>query len=174
MKIRFAIWSAALCVTLVVSGCKDTPSPQAAEASPREALVGVWRAQVRFAGGAFEPMKDLEFMYAYNAGGTLTESSNYDAAPPVPPAYGVWKKLGPRQFETKYVFYVTKPPAAFDEIAKGGGWTPAGHGVFTEQITLADDGKSYTSKIIYAQFDPSGKPAEGGGQGTAAGTRVDF
>ena len=40
-----------------------------------------------------EETKDLEFMYAFNVSGTMTESSNYDAAPPVPPAYGVWKKV---------------------------------------------------------------------------------
>ena len=80
-------------------------------------------------------------MYVFNAGGTMTESSNYDGAPPVPPAYGVWRKVGSRQYELKYAFYVTKAPATFDDIAKGGGWSPAGMGVFTEKITLADDGK---------------------------------
>jgi hypothetical protein len=36
----------------------------------------------------------------------LTESSNYDeAANSSPPAYGVWRQLDPRTFETKYVFY---------------------------------------------------------------------
>ena len=65
-------------------------------------------------------------MYVFNLGGTMTESSNYDASPPVPPAYGIWRKVGPRQFEAKYEFYVTKPPAAFEEIAKGGGWGPGG------------------------------------------------
>ena len=37
-------------------------------------------------------MKDLEFMYVFNVGGTMTASSNYDGAPPVPPAYGVWRR----------------------------------------------------------------------------------
>ena len=65
----------------------------------------------------------------------MTESSNYDASPPVPPAYGIWRKVGAREFEAKYEFYVTKAPAAFEEIAKGGGWGPAGRGVFVERIT---------------------------------------
>ena len=33
-------------------------------------------------------MKNLEFMYVFDADGTMTESSNYDSFPPGPPAYG--------------------------------------------------------------------------------------
>jgi hypothetical protein len=137
-------------------------------------LAGEWRAQLQFTSGAFASIKDLEFMYAFNQGGTMTESSNYDAFPPVPPAYGIWRKVGDNQFEAKYEFYVTKPPAAFDEIAKGGGWGPAGRGVFVERITVAADGKSFTSKIKYDQFDTAGKPAEGGGEATGKGVKLAF
>ena len=51
-------------------------------------LAGEWRAQLQFSSGAFATIKDLEFMYAFNQGGTMTESSNYDASPPVPPPTG--------------------------------------------------------------------------------------
>src|SRR5207253_864595 len=115
-----------------------------------------------------------EFMYVFNAGGTMTESSNYDGAPPVPPAYGVWKKSGPRQFEAKYTFYVTKAPGTFEDIAKGGGWSPAGRGDFIEKITLSDDGKSYRSTITYAAFGQTGELVEGGGEGDGEGTRMGF
>jgi hypothetical protein len=104
----------------------------------------------------------------------MTESSNYDASPPVPPAYGIWRKVGDKQFEAKYEFYVTKPPANFEEIVKGGGWAPAGRGIFVERITLSADGKSFTSKIKYDQFDTAGKPAEGGGAATGKGTKLTF
>src|ERR671938_650241 len=87
-------------------------------------LAGQWRARLQFTSGAFAPIKDLEFMYVFNQGGTMTESSNYDASPPVPPAYGVWRKVGSREFEAKYEFYVTRAPAKFDEIVEGGGWAP--------------------------------------------------
>ena len=40
-------------------------------------LAGAWRGKVQFTSGAFAEIKDLEFMYAFNAGGTMTESSNY-------------------------------------------------------------------------------------------------
>ena len=113
-------------------------------------------------------------MYVFNAGGTLTESSNYDGAPPVPPAYGVWKQSGPRKFEATYSFYMTKAPGTFDDIAKGGGWSPAGRGVLTEKITLSDDGKSFKSTITYAAFDTARSPVEGGGEGTGEGVRMGF
>ena len=137
-------------------------------------LGGEWRAQLQFTSGAFASIKDLEFMYSFNQGGTMTESSNYDAYPPVPPAYGIWRKVGDNAYEAKYEFYVTKPPAAFDDIVKGGGWGPAGRGVFVEKITVSADGKSFTSKIHYDQFDTAGKPAEGGGEATGKGVRLTF
>ena len=112
-----------LTVLLGVDG-RSQPAPLAASETAAIDLVGEWRAQLQFTSGAFASIKDLEFMYVFNQGGTMTESSNYDASPPVPPAYGIWRKVGAREFEAKYEFYVTKAPATFDEIAKGGGWGP--------------------------------------------------
>jgi hypothetical protein len=134
--------------------------------------MGAWRGKVHFKTGAFAAVKDLEFMYVFNAGGTMTESSNYDAAPPVPPAYGVWRKIGSRQFEARYAFYITKPPMTFDEIAKGNGWMPAGHGVFVETITLSEDGRTFTSTMKYDAFDSSGKPTESGSEAETKATRM--
>jgi len=74
----------------------------------------------------------------FNAGGTLTESSNYDGAPPVPPAYGVWRMLGPNLFEARYEFFSTEP-AEIDAFMKGAGWLPSGRGVFTERIQVSPD-----------------------------------
>jgi hypothetical protein len=162
-------------VVVALLGVAGRPHSQPPVASnPATELLGQWRAQLQFTSGAFATIKDLEFMYVFNSGGTMTESSNYDAAPPVPPAYGIWRNTGPKQFELKYEFYVTKAPAAFEEITKGGGWGPAGRGVFVERITLSDDGKSYTSKIKYDQFDAAGKPAEGGGEATGKGVKLSF
>ena len=145
-----------------------------AASNPADDLAGEWRAQLQFTSGAFASIKDLEFMYSFNQGGTMTESSNYDASPPVPPAYGIWRKVGPKEFEAKYEFYVTKPPAKFDEIVKGGGWGLAGRGIFVERITVSEDGKSFTSKIKYDQFDTACKPAEGGGVATGRGVKLTF
>jgi hypothetical protein len=146
----------------------------AATDEPATDLTGEWRAKLQFTSGAFATVKDLEFMYVFSQGGTMTESSNYDASPPVPPAYGVWRKVGSNQYEAKYEFYVTKAPAKFDEIVKGGGWAPAGRGVFVERITIGPDGKSFTSKIKYDQYDTAGKPAEGGGEAEGKGVKMTF
>jgi hypothetical protein len=154
-------------VALLLSwGCASSPA-----ASP---LVGAWRSRIQFSGGAFAAMKDLEFMYVFNAGGTLTESSNYDEAPPVPPAYGVWREMGPQQFEAKYLFYMTRLPARFEEITGGGGWGPGGSGVFIERIRLSPDGQSFESTMTFEAFDSAGKPAAGGGQATGHGVRIGF
>ena len=171
MKYPRAWLSGLLAAFLVTTVWGDsTPAAQPAGAG----LAGAWRARMHFDSGAFAGVKDLEFMYVYNVGGTLTESSNYDAAPPVPPAYGIWRPAGANHYQSKYVFYVTKAPASFQDITKGGGWSPDGSGVFTEEITLAADGNSYTAKVAYLAYDVNGKPAAGSGAGTATGVRIRF
>jgi hypothetical protein len=155
---------------------QSAPAGGAAAAADPAAgdLAGEWRAQLQFTSGAFASIKDLEFMYSFNQGGTMTESSNYDASPPVPPAYGIWRKTGPNEYEAKYEFYVTKPPAKFEEIVKGGGWGLGGRGVFVEHITIGADGKSFTSKIKYELFYTAGKPGVGGGEAEGKGVRLVF
>jgi hypothetical protein len=177
-------WSlGALCAAWLVTGCVREPSPaaatadagsQAAPAAAQDELVGAWRTKVQFSSGAFASVQDLELLYVYNVGGTMTESSNYDGAPPVAPAYGVWRQTGPRQYETRYMFFQSQPPASLDLIMQGGGWMPAGHGVLDEKITLAEDGQSYTSTLTYAAFGQSGAPVAGGGSATAMGQRITF
>ncbi len=168
--------SRVLLVPIVLLGldCRSQPVRAASSDAAPADLVGAWRAQLQFTSGAFAPIEDLEFMYVFNQGGTMTESSNYDASPPVPPAYGIWRRVGPNVFEAKYEFYVTRAPAAFGEIAKGGGWGPAGRGVFVERITLSEDGESFTSKITYDQFDAAGQRGEGGGEATGRGVKLGF
>src|SRR6266850_5140732 len=109
--------SSLVLVPIALLAVAGRPRPTTLPASEQASsdLVGEWRAQLQFTSGAFAPVKDLEFMYVFNQGGTLTESSNYDASPPVPPAYGIWRKVGNKEFEAKYEFYVTKPPTSFDE-----------------------------------------------------------
>jgi hypothetical protein len=163
---------ALLFLGVLAAGCRE-PAPVGPAARPGQAdLAGAWRGRVQFSDGALAAVKDLEFMYVFNAGGTMTESSNYDGAPPVPPAYGLWRRTGPGAFEAHYEFYTTKAPAGFAEIAGGGGWLPAGHGVLVERITLAADGRSFTSTIAYTAFDAAGKPAAGGGEGKVSGVRI--
>jgi hypothetical protein len=137
-------------------------------------LVGAWRGAMQFTTGAFAGAKDLELMYAFAEGGTMTESSNYDAAPPVPPAYGVWRRVGVRMYEAKYQFFQTKAVTSADELVKGGGWAPNGYGVITQTFTLSGDGKTFDSKATLELFDKEGKPMAGGGEATAKGARIAF
>ncbi len=148
--------------------CGEYKSPQSEE------LIGAWKGKVQFRTGAFAEVKDLEFMWVFNNGGTMTESSNYDGAPPMPPAYGIWKKTGDKQYEVRYEFYFTKMPASFEEIAKAGGFPPAGYGVLTEKITLSGDGKSYKSTIKYNAFDQTGKQTTSGNEADAEAKRMEF
>ena len=136
-------------------------------------LIGAWRATIDFQSGAFAAIDDLEFMYTFNAGGTMTESSNYDGAPPVPPAYGIWRRTGPNTFEAKYQYYATKAPAGFNDISKGGGWMPAGHGVFTETITLSKDDRTFESAMRYEGFDQKGARVDGS-DAHGKGVRLTF
>jgi hypothetical protein len=135
-------------------------------------LAGAWRGKVQFTSGAFAEIRDLEFMYAFNAGGTMTESSNYDATPPVPPAYGVWKKVGPRKYTAKYHFFQSKAVTTADELIKGGGWVPNGHGILAQTMTLSADGKSFDSRIVPELFDKDEKPSPGGGEAAATAKRI--
>ncbi len=137
-------------------------------------LVGQWRSRISFRDGDFAAVGDLEFMYVFNLGGTLTESSNYDGAPPVPPAYGIWRQVGSGRFEARYEFYPTRAPAVLDDLTAGGGWLAAGRGIFSETITVSDDGESFTSAIRYEAFDRAGDPVGGGGTGTGQGVRLRF
>jgi hypothetical protein len=142
-------------------------------AAGSDPLVGAWRGSVQFLSGAFAEVKDLELMYAFNAGGTMMESSNYDAVPPVPPAYGVWKKLGARTYEARYQFFQSRTVASADELVKAGGWMPAGYGAISQTITLSADGKSFDSKLHLELFGQDGMPVTGGGEATAKGTRIE-
>lgn len=163
-----------LSTCLFLAGCVVGPSPQASPSPAEASLAGAWRGRVQFKSGSLAGIKNLEFMYVFNAGGTMTESSNYDAAPPVPPAYGEWRQTGPQRFEARYSFYSTQAPASAEEFAKGGGWQPAGHGTLIEIITLSEDGATYRSTVRYDAFDPAGKPAETGSEGTVEAVRMGF
>ena len=157
---------------LSAAGCAH--APQGSSPSSMPVIVGARRSSVQFESGAFAGVKDLEFLYVFNLGGTLTESSNYDAVPPVPPAYGSWRQIGPRTFEARYEYYATKAPSSVEEITSGGGWMPAGRGVFVETIEVSADGREYTATIQYEPLDTRGGSLEGGGRARAHGRKIEF
>jgi hypothetical protein len=171
MRKTLSLVSIILLSFLLISGCQQQPA-QNAENSQQ--IVGAWRADIQFNSGAFAPVKDLEFMYIFNPGGGMTESSNYDAAPPVPPAYCVWRATGENQYEAKYEFFVTKAPDSLAGPAVSLVWSPAGRGVLLEKFTLSDDGSTFKSTIHLDLYDQSGNPVEGGGDAEGAGERIKF
>ncbi|HXZ67566.1 MAG TPA: hypothetical protein VEH07_03165 [Alphaproteobacteria bacterium] len=126
-------------------------------------LQGAWREGLQFTSGPFAEVKDLQFMLVFNRGGTMTESSNYDGVPPVPPAYGIWRKSGPATYEAQYEFFMTKMPGNPAELIKTGGFPPAGRGLLSETITLAKDSESYTSVLSLVMPDGSTSAATGTG-----------
>jgi len=137
-------------------------------------LAGTWKAKVQFKTGAFAGVKNLEFLLSFNSDGTITESSNYDGMPPVPPAYGIWRKTADKQYEAKYEFYITNVPPSFEALKKSGGFTPAGFGRFTEKIIISPDGKTYKSKIKFNAFDITGKQMSFDDEAEVAANRMEF
>lgn len=167
MKSKPAL-AAALAAVLVIGGCEGD------DAATAPALVGQWRSAVQFKTGAFASVTNLELMLVFNFGGTMTESSNYDAMPPVPPAYGIWRSVGLREFEAKYEFYMSQATAGADEMIQAGGWPPSGRGVLVERITLSPDGESFTSTMRYEAFDLQGQPSDDTGGSVGRGVRLAF
>lgn len=137
-------------------------------------LTGAWRSSIQFPSGIMASFKGLEFMLVMNQGGTMTESSNYDGVPPMPPAYGIWRKTGDRQYELHYEFYMTAAPDSLQSLLTGGGFPPAGRGIFRENITLSADGDSFTSTIKFEAFDLTGKSMEAASTGTGKAVRMKF
>ena len=171
---RIMAFVLAISILLPVAGWGEEASSRTRVAGAIDNLAGAWRAKVQFKSGMLADWKNLEFMYAFNQGGTMTESSNYDGSPPGPPAYGVWRKTGVRQFEARYEVFLTKSAKPLEEIAKGGGWLPDGYGILTEKITLSADRNSFKSIIRWDAFDQAGKVVESGIEGTGEGRRMGF
>jgi len=157
-------WRAGLAAMVTLAGCQRSAS--------QDPIVGAWRSHVQFSSGAFASLKDLEFMYAVHADGTLTESSNYDAAPPVPPAYGVWRAAGPGRYELHYEFYVSAAPNPGADTSAG--WKPGGRGLLDETVTVGRDGRSFRSTIRLRLVEAPGRPAVDGGSGAATAARIGF
>ena len=173
MKIRsivLTILSAGLLTVLLIIlfSCGEQKNPQIDE------LVGAWKGKVQFKTGAYAEIKDFEFMWVFNQGGTMTESSNYDGVPPTPPAYGIWQKTGDKQYEARYEFYWNQVPASFEDLVKAGGFPNAGYGVLSEKIILSEDGKSYSSTIKLNLFDQTGKQTVFNDEATAEANRMNF
>lgn len=161
-----------LFATAFIFGCQ-TAEKQPISKTEELSLGGSWRGKVQFTDGPYAPIKDLEFMYQFNPGGTMLESSNYDAAPPVPPAYGIWRKIGERQFEARYEFYMTRFPEPNEHQPTSAGWLPAGRGILLDTISLSADGRTFTSKTHLTMIGMNQSSSDGGGASGNA-TKIEF
>lgn len=83
-------------------------------------------------------------------------------------------EYGLRRYEAKYQFFQSKAVTKADELVKAGGWGPDGYGILAHKVTLSADGNSFDSRITLELFDKDGKPATGGGEGTATGQRLRY
>lgn len=171
---RLMTFLLAVSILLPAAGWGEAALSRTRVVGAMDSLAGAWRAKVQFKSGMLADWKNLEFMYVFNQGGTMTESSNYDGSPPGPPAYGVWRKTGALQFEARYEVFLTKSAKPLEEIAKGGGWLPDGYGILSEKITLSADGKTFKSIIRWDAFDQAGKAVESAVAGTGEGKRMGF
>jgi hypothetical protein len=137
-------------------------SPRAA--SDRPSLEGGWRTRVTFTSGPLKG-RPYQFLITYSAGGGMTASSNFDRNPP---AYGSWGQIRGSNFKNTYMFWTAN---AANPAAPGG--TFSGSGVLTEDITLSEEGDSYTSRISYQLYDARDQPLSGqSGNGTVNASRI--
>jgi hypothetical protein len=137
-------------------------------AGAQRGLEGAWRVQVTVESGPFRGSQ--QFLVMYSAGGGMVESSNFDEAPPVPPAYGSWVASGESGFRSTYVFFTTE---AVDRLDAGAGWEFSGSGKFRESITVGPSGNDYTSRLSYELYDTADAPLAGqSGEGYGVGRRI--
>ena len=125
-------------------------------------IVGVWHVCLFDGTGAvFDEGFDM-----WNQGGT--ELLNDILPPPLPPfsggfyCEGVYEQTGPRTFKLRHP----------DWLSVGAG-ALAGTAVLLEELTLAQDGKSYSGKFREIVYDLNGNVVFGGDvSGTLQGTRI--
>lgn len=122
----------------------EMSSLRTASAAEGDSIVGLWRARFLSGGKVFDEGYDV-----WTSDGT--EILN-DTAPPQPAngagtiCLGVYKKLGPRTYKLKHPFWT------FDAHAK-----LAGTGLIEEQVTVAENGHTYSGSVKFTTYDLKGK-----------------
>ena len=103
-----------------------------------QSLVGTWIAQVASPGGA----PALFEVGNYHADGSY---SGANVNPSHTTHKGVWLRVGDRKFVFTFMFFTHDDKGVFNGIVKARG-----------SVTLAEDGKSYDSKVERVVMDTSG------------------
>jgi hypothetical protein len=91
----------------------------------------------------------------------------------LPPAggdicYGVWKQTGNRSVKLHHIGVIWGP-----DSSAPGGFSVVATFTVDEENTVSSDGKSYSGKFVFSQFDASGNPGPVI-KGTTAAKRVTF
>ena len=160
---RFAAALAAFTVFVLVSA-----SPATAQSGPEppSSLAGAWRVDLLGFGPTPVPI-----LMTFTKDGTLLQTDTPVLLPqPVPPSsaasngHGLWRKIGARDYAFTYVkiFYGAEGPALATATQRA-------------QAMLADDGNSFTARIVGTDFvDANGTPISPGAVATLTfnGTRI--
>jgi hypothetical protein len=160
---RFVAALAALTVFLLVSASPATAEPGS---QPPSSLAGAWRVNLLGFGPTPVPI-----LMTFARDGTLLQTDTPVLLPqPVPPSsaasngHGLWRKTGGRDYAFTYVkiFYGAEGPALATATQRA-------------LATLADDGNSFTARIVGTDFvNADGTPIAPGAVATLTftGTRI--
>jgi hypothetical protein len=160
---RFITALAALTAFVLVSA---SPAAAQSRAESPSSLAGAWRVAL----SGFGPTP-VPILMTFSRDGTLLQTDTPVLLPqPVPPSsaasngHGLWRKTGARDYAFTYVkiFYGAEGPALATATQRA-------------QATLADDGNSFTARIVGTDFvNADGTPISPGAvaQLTFQGTRI--
>lgn len=168
-----------LLVPILLTGCKITRLPQAqtitAGALAPIELTGAWHTNITLDSGVVAGRHRMQVLAAYHGDGTMTMSFPADSLGiPALVAYGVWRRTGPRQFESRSVFLEARSPTAKGGKGKVGDRRVAAHGILAETITLSADANGYSATVRVEMLDSAGVMIGGGAVGRGTGVRVTF
>ncbi len=161
---RFAAALAA--IALLVLAFSAGPAAAQPGSDPPSSLAGAWRVNLLGFGPTPVPI-----LMTFARDGTLLQTDTPVLLPqPVPPSsaasngHGLWRKLGGRDYSFTYVkiFYGADGPALATATQRA-------------RATLADDGNSFTARIVGTDFvNADGTPIAPGAVATLTftGTRI--
>lgn len=134
---RILSTSAVLAITVVGSQVKASA----------QSLAGVWDVSVTVVNcetGA--PVRTVNSIQSFTRDNGVTETANTTLRGP---SLGTWTHLGGADYVADYWFFRFSPTGVYTELAK-----------IHDQITLAADGRSFTSIGTVSDFSPEGAPID--------------
>lgn len=139
-------------------------------------LTGSWQGTFTPIPGNPVQFPPVPALFTFNSDKTLTETDAGTLVPapagafgPFPvyasPAHGIWRKIGDRKFEFKFVSI----------LVNGGDGTLFGTGTILMRIQLSKDGDSFTGTGTFRFVDTAGNTLPGAaGPENISGRRIEF